>query len=668
MGRLSLLFLFILIFSINLHGQNATLVWEDYISQQIESGGMSEEDGAEIMERWIYLSRHPLNLNTLTRTDLEQFPFINEFQIHHFFLYRHAHPEGFSSIWALKEINGWDRQTCLRLWPMVCVQEISQPMWNSIRDLFTHGRHETWAVSNVILQKQNGYRPTEKAPYKGSPWGGGLRWNYSTGRSLSVGLTAEKDRGEPAFNSVRKGFDSYSAHLFIENRGSIRSIALGDYRIGMGYGLLMDQSAFMGMAYANPRGGSKLRRAFSFAEDNYLRGGAATLGDDRFTLTTFYSRKNIDATVTEDGAIKAIYQTGLHRTDTELARRAAATTTTAGVSAGYQSSRFRLALNILHVHWGGKRLLRATGTKNIPSLTNIERISHVSSDYSYLFGRGEAEFFGECARASNGAVGLINGFRYTHALAGDYSVIFRYIPAEYWSYYTGAFAHFSRPNNEKGLMGKASWNFRHGWGFRAYADYYGSFDPRYGRKERTKALFWLTEGTKNTSNLSWTIRLRGLHDNAYRRSTAIKLKGRYTLGQDWNISASVQLCRNRKYDAETNVWETPTQGKSISIRADYKGEKWLRVFSLDAAAFNTDSYTDRIYESVRNPRYMYTSAFFYGEGFRLGMLVRTAPTSRIELESRINHLIRRDTDSIGSDGELIQGRSRTQLFMTIRYR
>ncbi len=666
--KTAILFFVLLLLFLPVRGQSVVPAWEEYIGAQVESGGMSEEEGAELRERWTALSADPLDLNSLTVADLEEFPFLNEYQIHHFFLYRHAHPDGFESIWVLKEINGWDPYVCSLLWPMVTVQQKPVPLAASLRSALSQARHEVSAVADAVLQRQDGYRPDARHPYRGAPWGGGLRWSYATAHRFSLGLTAAKDRGEPAFNSFNKGFDSYSAHLFVEGRGALRAVALGDYRVGMGYGLLINQSAFMGMAYADPRGGAKLRRAFTYAEDNFLRGAAASVSEGRWSLTAFFSRKGVDATVTDDGAIRSFYQTGLHRTDAELARRHAAVTTTSGASAGYRGERLRLGLNILHVHWGGRRLLRATGTKGIASLTDLERISHLSADYSYLFGGGEAEAFGELARASNGAVGLIQGVRYSHRLAGNYMLVGRYLQEDYWSHYTGAYAHYSRPGNEWGLMGKAQWTLRGRWMLRAFADYYGSFVPRYNRRENTEAVSWTVEGEKATAPFSWSCRLRGLADRDYRRCVALRLRGRYAFDNGWGLTASAQIARNQSYDSSADAWQAATGGKSLALRADYRGAKLLRVWSVDAAAFDADAFADRLYEAVYNPRYAYASAYFYGRGVRLGVFVRLAPIVHIEVESRLHHLLRRDAETIGTDGELIRGQARTQLFVTVRYR
>src|SRR5690625_6705304 len=50
----------------------------------------------------------------------------------------------------------------------------------------------------------------------------------------------KKDAGEPFSFDQRKGFDSYNFHYYRTNRpGNIHTLALGDYRINLGQGLLL---------------------------------------------------------------------------------------------------------------------------------------------------------------------------------------------------------------------------------------------------------------------------------------------------------------------------------------------------------------------------------------------------------------------------------------------
>ncbi len=74
--------------------------------------------------------------------------------------------------------------------------------------------------------------------YLGSPYKLYTRYRYRYRHNLSFGFTAEKDEGEEFFRGTRtKGFDFYSAHLFVRNIGRLKALAIGDYQAQFGQGL-----------------------------------------------------------------------------------------------------------------------------------------------------------------------------------------------------------------------------------------------------------------------------------------------------------------------------------------------------------------------------------------------------------------------------------------------
>ena len=56
---------------------------------------------------------------------------------------------------------------------------------------------------------------------------------------MSIGFTMEKDAGEEFFKGKQStGFDFYSAHCYIRNLGILKSLAIGDYHVSFGQGLI----------------------------------------------------------------------------------------------------------------------------------------------------------------------------------------------------------------------------------------------------------------------------------------------------------------------------------------------------------------------------------------------------------------------------------------------
>src|SRR5207245_1275987 len=91
-----------------------------------------------------------------------------------------------------------------------------------------------------------------------------------------------KDAGEQFFRgSEKSGFDSYSFHLLFRGKGLLRTLALGDYAVSLGQGLVLWQSATWERSL-DPLSIKRQAPAVgpwrSTREGGFSRGGAAVLG------------------------------------------------------------------------------------------------------------------------------------------------------------------------------------------------------------------------------------------------------------------------------------------------------------------------------------------------------------------------------------------------------
>ena len=77
------------------------------------------------------------------------------------------------------------------------------------------------------------------AKYLGSPQNLLLKFQYNYGRLLQFGWLAEKDAGEQWM--FAKGLDFFSFHFFARDLGPIKKLALGDFQVNMGQGLIQWQ-------------------------------------------------------------------------------------------------------------------------------------------------------------------------------------------------------------------------------------------------------------------------------------------------------------------------------------------------------------------------------------------------------------------------------------------
>ena len=107
-----------------------------------------------------------------------------------------------------------------------------------------------------VVQARRGYSAPDtlsggrlSSRYLGSPDKLLLRYRVSRAKDFSLGITAEKDAGEPLAwqpGQRRYGADFVSAHFVVQERGRLKTLALGDYQLQFGQGLLLSSGLQVG--------------------------------------------------------------------------------------------------------------------------------------------------------------------------------------------------------------------------------------------------------------------------------------------------------------------------------------------------------------------------------------------------------------------------------------
>ena len=224
---------------------------QSVIAQEVPSGAKQQlENLAEVTEADIeddtylqqieFLKQEPLHLNKAMKDDLRIFPFLTDLQIDHFLRYRSLLGP-FISVYELQSIPGWDVQTIHKLLPFMRLGESfnKEDFWKR----FKGGQYQILVRGSRVLEQAKGFEPSTNNRFLGDRNHLLLRYRYQYKNLLQYGLTADKDAGEPFFTkSTKRGFDFYSAHLFVRNVGHIKTLAIGDYTVNLGQGLIHWQS------------------------------------------------------------------------------------------------------------------------------------------------------------------------------------------------------------------------------------------------------------------------------------------------------------------------------------------------------------------------------------------------------------------------------------------
>ena len=190
--------------------------------------------------------QEPVNLNSATREQLEQFPFLSDIQIEHLLAYIYIHGQ-METIYELQLVEELDRQTIQYLLPFVCIKAINNEpafRWKTmLKDAGRYGKNEVLTRLDIPFYKRKGYEHT----YLGPSVYNSVKYTFRYRDQLYAGGVAEKDAGEPfAALHNRYGYDYYSFYLLLQNCGRLKSLAVGNYRLSFGQGLVMSTDYLMG--------------------------------------------------------------------------------------------------------------------------------------------------------------------------------------------------------------------------------------------------------------------------------------------------------------------------------------------------------------------------------------------------------------------------------------
>ena len=324
-----------------------TSITDDIIIDQIErmlENTDDEVDYTELIEEYWTICENKINVNNPDELNqLIELHLVNVFIVDKINEYR----KNFGDIFMFDElsfIEGIDEMTLNIMKPLICFEKPAEKKKLRAKDLLKYGKHQTLSNIEQCFNEKVGYKEQK---YVGSPRKMLLRYGFSSQNKLEFGFAMEKDPGE------KNMFDFVSFHFLMHDLKFVKTLALGDYQLAFGQGVTMGS----GLAFA-ASGGSLLRKnkpiraSKSANEVNYLRGIATTLNYRKLDLTIFYSYKKADANISvvdslgEPLVVTALQQSGLHRTESELADRHTISLQLFGGNLSYKGSNFQIGYTI----------------------------------------------------------------------------------------------------------------------------------------------------------------------------------------------------------------------------------------------------------------------------------------------------------------------------------
>jgi hypothetical protein len=656
----------------------------EFIAEQTES---EDIDLTNIFDQLNYYYDRPINLNNTDAEELRSLGLLTDVQISDVFL--HIKQFGkFISIYELQSLKYWDLATIQLVLPFVSVDDRFDQMHISFKEAMKNGKFELYTRYQNVRPLKAGYQSvpdsilnTSNSYYHGNDGRYYSRFRYTYRTNISVGLTGEKDSGEEFFKGSQKnGFDFYSAHAFYKGGKYLKSVAVGDYLVQIGQGL----NVFSGYAFGktpdiftSKRTSNLLRPYTSVDENRFFRGGAAVLGYKNFTWLNFYSQKRIDGAGVADSLsddlefITTIDASGLHRTNSEIAKKNQIGERVYGSYLAYQTT--RLSVGVAHVQQSySSPLVKDTVPYNIYAFRGTTAAS-TSMDYNFVL--RNVNFFGEVSyNSTNKSFAQLYGVMAALDPRVSISLIHRNYDKDYYTFYNNGFSEGSNTQNERGTFLGAKVRLNSAWTINTYADYF-SFPwmkylvdaPSKGNEFLFQPVYKPNKVLEIYARYRQQLRQKNSRDNDG-TVTAIEdvVQRNYRFNLSYKVSEAITVKSRLEYVSIHRESNAPEDGWVFSQDIVIRPKSSPFDLSLRYALFDTDSYDTRIYTFENNALYVFSAPSYYYQGSRAYILLRYSFLRHCDLWVRYGTYIYADRTSLSSGAEEITGNRKTDL--TVQFR
>ncbi len=676
-----------------LHAQQPIITPEEpeYIQQAIEQQAETQEeeiDFTDILVELEYLLQNPIQINTATFDEVKQLFFLNEIQITNLLEYRNLYG-AILSVYELAYIDGFDRDVIAMVEPFLAFGKNLPARPLTTRALLRYGTNQLFVRYQQVIEQQKGFLPISDSllslnpnqRYLGSPFRLHLRYSFNNKNRIRWGFTAEKDPGEEFFRGNQPyGFDFYSGYFYYKSNKWLRDVALGDFHLQIGQGLTLWTTPAFGKT-ADVSGIRKISRGIkpstSVNENQFLRGGAFTIGIKRLTLTTFGSYKNIDATVRQTDTmdsdyfeVSALQVSGYHRTHSELLNRRSLSESVFGGRVQWVGSRLQVGGTYYQMHFSQNINPRQQLYNYYTFRGKTNQV--IGADWLYLFRK--SQLFGEVARSHSGGLGILAGATANPSLRLTLSAVYRCFDRNFHNFYAAPMAESSFGSGEEGFYLGTIFLASPRLTFKGYADFFRFSWLRYRVDAPSRGQEYSGELDYRISRLaSVAVRYR-----SKQRESNLALTDKFNAilpvqRQNLRIHFQYQPLKTLTLRNRMEwIWNTSNASVSKQGYLMYQDVIWkpqsALSFTARYAIFDTDTYDERIYAYENDVLYAFSVPAYYYKGSRAYLLVRWQTLRNLDAWLKISQTWYSNRTIIGSGLDEITGNTKSEVKLQLRYK
>lgn len=665
---------------------------KELIEQKIEElteSSENEYDYSDLYDLLFNLYQNPINLNSATKEDLLQLPFLNDLLVESILEHRQKYGQ-FISNYELKDIEGFNLHLIYNILPFIEIKPINGRDILNLKNALKYGRNELFVREIRTLEVQKGFeeisdsllQQNPNAAYLGDANHLYVKYRYQYRNRIDIGFTADKDAGEELFGTSNpSGFDFYSFHAFGQNFGHLKKMAIGDYHLEFGQGLTLWSGLGFGKSSSSivaKKRGRGLRPNSSANENLFLRGAAATFElVDNIELTAFYSKKGLDGNLEmidtlnrEDYIFTSLQETGYHRTPSELENKNAVIVELMGGHIQYANNGFMIGTTAFQTTYD-KDFVKTLSPYQYFDFQGNKNYN-LGTDFNYA--NSKINLFGELAVSKNMGKALVAGALCNLTPKMLVSLLYRNFSKEYYSIYSTTFSEGGKSQNEKGLYVGSEIYIGKKNSLTIYYDIFRFPWLKYrvdapSEGDEFSLQFQRTENRNLQFNLKFKSQIKEINSSSTTSNTNYlihytKKNMRFWMNYAANSNLKMKTCIEYSlYDLEENS----TQNGFVMYQ-DFKYKFKSKPFDLSFryAIFNTDGYDSRIYAYEDNVLYAFSVPGYYYKGQRTYLLLNYEINRRMDFWLRYAVTIYDNKTIISSGLSEIQGNHKSEISAQLR--
>jgi len=655
--------------------QSGDVVWQELLEDWAEQNE-TEIVPDDIIEQMTLLLEQPLNLNDTNNDKLYTLPFLTDYHISAIQAYIEQNGE-MVTLAELHNINGFDSLTIRLLYTFATVGPTQQNNSKTLKEMLKHGHSNMIIGSKITLPRARGYT---EGIYLGDPFRHYARYSFKYSDRIIFQLAADKDAGEPLMPP-----DYHSYYLMLNEFGIIKRLIIGKYQLQFGQGATLWSGFAPWMSGSMPlwRYGQGIRAASAFCEYGYLNGAAATLRlHAQIELTLFYSHVLRDATaadtntldssndigISESTIFQNLYQSGYHRTQTEIDKKRQLPETLIGAHIQWRQKRLQIGATTYATHLANP-IIPTYHVYNTFAFKGQDNFN-AGVDFNYRYRR--LLLFGEIATSYNMTTSSFNviplaavyGMQLRINANTNIAVAGRYGSTTYHNLHANTIGQNSSVQNEKGLGFFLSSRLPGYILLNASADFfhfpwmkYRIYSPSVGTDIKIK----LSKDIATNTTLSLQYRYKEAQRNSdaqryYVETTCrqqLYLNLDYQPSDHWRLLSRIALSR---FNCEEH---TPQNGFLVFQQMEYHSTT-TRPFTLATrlALFDVSGYDARLYTYENDLQYEFSVPMLTGQGVRFFLLYRQRLNRHISFSLKYSLTHYPEDESISSGYNLINGNKR----------